>query len=139
VTARNIDWSELETRARAVARHAYQPYSGLSVGAAVLGSDGQIYTGCNVENASFGLTLCAERVAAAAAVAGGGRPLLAIVVVGPGTDPLPPCGACRQFLWELGPEAWIRMVGSRRSAESTLSDLLPGAFSNKDLPRGQTE
>ncbi|MCC7105101.1 MAG: cytidine deaminase [Chloroflexi bacterium] len=132
-----IDWSELEARARRVARHAYQPYSGLSVGAAVLGSNGTIYAGCNVENASYGLTLCAERVAASTAVAGGGRPLLAIVVVGSGADPVPPCGACRQFLWELGPQAPIRMVGSARTVEAALADLLPGAFSRHNLPPGR--
>lgn len=93
----------LKETARRAAANAYAPYSGFSVGAAVLGADGSVFGGCNVENASFGLTQCAERAALTAAIAAGAAPgsLLALVLYTPGERVHPPCGACRQVMHEL--------------------------------------
>src|SRR3954471_23058632 len=96
------DWAGLRATARAMLAHAYAPYSHVRVGAAALVDDGRVVTGCNVENASYGLTLCAEcGVAQALAASGGGR-LVALSVVGDDGTYLPPCGRCRQVLFEFG-------------------------------------
>lgn len=94
---------ELKERARKAAAHSYSPYSRFPVGAAVAGASGEIYAGCNVENASFGLTQCAERTALTAAIAGGAAPgsLPLLVIYTPGEVAHPPCGACRQVMHEL--------------------------------------
>ena len=118
------------------ARHmAYAPYSGFSVGAAVLCEDGRIFTGCNVENASYSATVCAERVAALSAVAAGARRLLAVAVVGGhggAEEPCTPCGVCRQVLSEFaGGDMPILFVGEGGVMEASLSDLLPAGFSLK--------
>ncbi len=119
--------------ARAAARQAYAPYSKFRVGAAVLGGDGAIYKGANVENASLGLGTCAERVALATAIADGERNLVAIAIAcvdAPEDSPLAqrmPCGACRQWIQELAPEAEIFILGENRSFR--IHDLLPMAFS----------
>ena len=97
--------ARLVRAARAARRRAYAPYSKFRVGAAVLASDGTIYAGCNVENASYGLTVCAERVAMQSAVAAGRRRLRAVVVAGP--SGITPCGACRQVMAEFGVETVI--------------------------------
>jgi cytidine deaminase len=116
----------------ATARHAraqaYAPYSGFPVGAAVLAHDGRMFSGCNVENASFGLSLCAERNSVAATVAAGARPLAVAVVGGPLLTP--PCGACRQFLAEFGLDMAVVMAtpDDERQEIVTLADLLPRAF-----------
>ena len=117
----------LLTAARCAAIHSYSPYSGLTVGAAVLAADGTIYSGCNVENASFGLTQCAERNAICQAVAQGARDFLALAVFAPGMTPIHPCGACRQVLAEFSPEALI-LCGNDAGqvVECRLSELLPG-------------
>ncbi len=127
--------SELErTRLFEVAKealaHAYAPYSGIKVGAAVLTEQGQVYSGVNVENASYGLTLCAERVAIAAAVAavGPGMRIKAIAVVGDRPGPLAPCGACRQVIHEFGPEALVIFPGEKGLVEVPITELLPQAF-----------
>ncbi|MCX7887309.1 MAG: cytidine deaminase [Verrucomicrobiae bacterium] len=115
--------------AAAVARRrAYAPYSKFRVGAAVLAANGRIYAGANVENASFGLTICAERVAVGAAVAAGQRRIVAVAVVSPGGAS--PCGACRQVLAEFG-DCTVICVDSRRLDRRRvwkLSGLLPDAF-----------
>jgi cytidine deaminase len=128
-------WQRLADAARAAAAHAYCPYSGFPVGAAVLASDGSIASGCNVENASYGLTLCAERNAIFHAVADGAKSIVALVVYTPTPAPVTPCGACRQVLAEFGSEATIRSIcaGPRRD-EYTLGELLPHIFS---LPLGE--
>lgn len=124
--------------ARSVARQAYAPYSGFRVGAAVLGQSGAIYRGANVENGSLGLCLCAERVALATAIANGERVIVAVAIacVDAAQDsPLEqrmPCGACRQWMQELAPNAEIFILGEQRSFRA--SDLLPMAFS---LGRGR--
>ena len=120
------DWEHLFRRARAVARHAYAPYSGYSVGAAGLVDDGRVVEGCNVENASYGLTLCAEcALVSALHSSGGGRLVAVAVVAGKDVDDLQPgtpCGRCRQLLYEAG-------GGSLRVNEHhTLSEMLPDAF-----------
>jgi cytidine deaminase len=114
--------------ARAVRTHAHCPYSRFAVGAALETEDGQIFTGCNVENASHGLTLCAERAAVAAAVAAGVRRFVRLVVVAETSPPVSPCGACRQVLAEFGTDFLVESigVGSRRSWR--LAELLPDNF-----------
>lgn len=119
--------------ARAVRRRAHAPYSGFQVGAAVLDEAGRIHVGCNVENVSFGLTVCAERNAVAAAVAAGARAVRAVAVVTGASPPATPCGACRQVLAELGrPDTAIYLAGPRGNAAATtdLGALLPEAFTS---------
>ena len=119
----------LAKAAREFRRKAYAPYSGYKVGAAVLGSNGKVYGGCNVENASYGLTVCAERVAIGAAVADGERKPLAIAVATGDRDPATPCGACRQLLVEFNPGMRVILAGSGRQLKQCLArDLLPGFF-----------
>ena len=128
--------SELLSRARAAAEHAYAPYSEFPVGAAALTSDGSIHTGCNVENASYGLTICAERAAVCAAIGAGHRQIVAIAVSAPKVARTSPCGACRQFLNEFRP-ANIDMeivLDDRDSGEPVwLEELLPHAFGPRNL------
>jgi cytidine deaminase len=111
--------------------NAHAPYSGYRVGAAVLSSDSRVFVGCNVENASYGLSVCAERNAIAAAVAAGCRELVGLAVVTSSNPPAPPCGACRQVLVEFGdlPVVLANPDGQRRT--TTARGLLPDAF----LPR----
>ncbi len=113
---------------------AYAPYSNFRVGAAIETEDGRIFTGCNVENASYGLTMCAERVAAGAAVAAGSTRFVRIVVATDVDPPSPPCGACRQVLYEFGTEAAVESVGPNWNRQWRLSELLPSAF-DKDFKR----
>ena len=117
--------------ARRVRRNARAPYSGFQVGAAVRDHRGRIHVGCNVENASYGLTVCAERNAAAAAVAAGATALTAVVVVTGARRPATPCGACRQVLVELGgPALTVILAGAAGPARKVyrLGTLLPDAF-----------
>jgi cytidine deaminase len=128
--------SELLARARAAANRAYVPYSEFPVGAAVLTADGSIHTGCNVENASYGLTICAERVAATAAVSSGHRQIIAVAVSAPKVARTTPCGACRQFLNEFRPDAaeLVIILDDRESGEPVfLEELLPQAFGPRNL------
>lgn len=119
----------LAKAARGFRTKAYAPYSGYKVGAAVLGSNGKIYGGCNVENASYGLTVCAERVAIGAAVADGERAPVAIAVATGDPDPATPCGACRQLLVEFNPGMEVILVGSGKQRKRyQAQDLLPGFF-----------
>lgn len=106
--------------------YAYAPYSNFKVGAALLCEDGSVFTGCNVENISFGLTNCAERVAIGAAIATGNRKLTGVVVVADTTTPVSPCGACRQVMAEFGIK-WIVLANRERSEKFTLEELLPRA------------
>jgi cytidine deaminase len=125
--------SALIAAARAAAETAYAPYSGFTVGAALEFDDGTVVTGANVENASYGLALCAETVAVAKAMADGRRGgLVAVAVVGSGPLPTTPCGRCRQVLNELaalgGTDPVVISVGGDGAVEHRLSDLLPEAF-----------
>lgn len=126
------DRERLISAARTAMDQAYAPYSGFRVGAAVLTSDGRVFAGCNVENASYPVTLCAERAALAAAVCAGLRDFEAVAIV---TESLcPPCGMCRQALAEFGSE-WVVILAdpSGSSVEYRLRDLLPKAFTPEFL------
>jgi len=129
-TPLSVDWAALrETASRAMTR-AYAPYSGFPVGAAALVDDGRVVSGCNVENASYGLGLCAECSLVSDLVGGGGGRLVAVVCVDRSGDVLMPCGRCRQLLWEHGgPELVLLAVDGLR----TMSELLPDAFGAHDL------
>lgn len=126
-------WDELKQAAILARSHAYAPYSGFTVGAAVRTKSGAVFTGCNVENASYGATICAERAALAAAVAAGERELAALVIASGARRPTPPCGICRQCLSELAPSLPIRSYTGDAHAEYDLASLLPDAFSRDQL------
>jgi cytidine deaminase len=121
---------ELLRTARLARAHAYAPYSRFCVGAAVLCGDGRIVPGCNVENSSFGLTVCAERVAIGAAIAQGATDFLAIAIAA--SPPAMPCGACRQTLVEFNPDMIVLIAGpdddSGETREMRAADLLPDSF-----------
>ncbi|WP_074413465.1 cytidine deaminase [Mycolicibacterium fortuitum] len=128
----DLDWKLLRNKAIEVSSHAYAPYSGFPVGAAALADDGRVVTGCNVENVSYGLGLCAECAVVCALHSGGGGRLLALSCVGPDGDVLMPCGRCRQVLLEHGgPELLI----DHRNGPRPLRELLPDAFGPDDLER----
>lgn len=115
-------------------KKAYAPYSKYQVGAALLGKSGHIYSGCNVENASFGATICAERTAAVKAVSEGETSFIALVVATDGNEPGAPCGICRQFLAEFGLDLILILVNlDGKKIETTLDQYLPGAFVPKSL------
>lgn len=129
---------DLIAAARDAARHSYSPYSQFAVGAALRFADGSIVTGTNVENASYGLALCAETVAVAKAMADGLRGgLEAVAVTGPGADTITPCGRCRQVLNELaqlgGTDPVVLCAGPDEVRRARLSDLLPHAFGPASL------
>ncbi len=130
---------EMRVAAEAAMNNAYCRYSDFRVGAAVLTADGQIFAGCNVENASYGLTICAERNAIFQAVAKGAlskdRKLTAVVIVTPAPKLTPPCGACRQVIYEFceDADAEIFIFGKSGSSSFELSKLLPEAFGPKDI------
>jgi cytidine deaminase len=130
-SAAAVDWEPLRSAAAAVVTRAYAPYSGLKVGAAGLVDDGRIVVGCNVENASYGLALCAECGLASALHASGGGRLVAISVVGEDGRHLAPCGRCRQVLWEVGGPS---LLVDDHGGPIPLAELLPGAFGPGDLP-----
>jgi cytidine deaminase len=119
--------------ARAAQLRAYAPYSNFHVGAALESEDGTIYTGCNVENASYGLTICAERAAICAAVAAGARKFRRVVVVSDVDPPAAPCGACRQVLAEFSRDLRIDGIGPASTVSWTIAQLLPAAFGKEQL------
>jgi cytidine deaminase len=125
--------NELFERAKQNRGHAYSKYSGFSVGAVVELQDGVIFDGCNVENGSYGLTMCAERSALFAAVFGGAQPnqVAKIAIAGPDGVPCPPCGACRQVMLELAPHAIVSFIDDKLKPQTmSVSDLLPAAYSS---------
>ena len=125
---------QLRTAARRAARAAYAPYSQFRVGAAVLDGRGRIFAGCNVENASYGLTNCAERTAIFAAVAAGAKDLRCVVVHTPTPHPNTPCGACRQVINEFGPTVRVLCICDGPDViDTTLDALLPAAFGPHNL------
>lgn len=119
--------------AREAQSHAYAPYSSFRVGAALEAADGEVYTGCNVESASYGLTICAERAAVALAVGRGARQFRRVVVVSDSDPPASPCGACRQVLAEFGLDLEVEAVGPSSRRRWRLADLLPDAFTRDRL------
>jgi cytidine deaminase len=123
----------LITAARNAQARAYAPYSNFRVGAALEGSDGTVFLGCNVENASYGLTICAERAAVFAAVTAGVTRFRRAVVASNVDPPAAPCGACRQVLAEFGLDLPIEGVGPKSAVKWRLSDLLPAAFGPEQL------
>ena len=115
--------------ALAVREHAHAPFSKFKVGAALEDSDGRIHTGCNVENATYGLTLCAERVAVFKAISEGARQFRRVAIAADTDDLTPPCGACRQILWEFCGDIEIVLVNPRGKTETyRLKDLFPRPF-----------
>jgi cytidine deaminase len=124
-----IDWDKLITEAKRSRSNAYARFSNFKVGAALLGADGRIITGCNVENSSYGLTMCAERTALFKAVSEGIREYLAIAVYSETSPPTRPCGACRQVLYEFNPLMEIACANADGKIDKfTLSELLPEGF-----------
>lgn len=114
-------------------QRAYVPYSKFPVGAVVVMGDGTTFGGCNVENASYGLAICAERTAVVSAVAAGRRDIKEVYVVGPPDVAITPCGACRQFLSEFNPRMTVHCTAPDGVQSTTLDRLLPGAFGPDDL------
>jgi cytidine deaminase len=129
---------EMREAAQAAMKNAYCRYSKFRVGAAVLTAEGEIFAGCNVENASYGLTMCAERNAIFQAVAQGGRKVTAIVIVTGTKSASPPCGACRQVINEFGPNAEVFLFGKGKAGTKfKMSRLLPDAFGPRNLGGGK--
>lgn len=128
----DIDWDTLRDKANAIAKRAYAPYSRFPVGAAALVDDGRIVVGCNVENASYGLALCAECAVVCALHASGGGRLVALVCVDSAGRLLMPCGRCRQLLMEHG---GVQLLIAAEGGPRTLDQLLPDAFGPDDLAR----
>jgi cytidine deaminase len=126
----DVDWPALRAAAAQMTERAYAPYSRLHVGAAGVTSDGRIVTGCNVENASYGLTLCAECGLVSALHATGGGTLAAVAVVSGGGQPLLPCGRCRQLLMEAGGPG---LLVDTAAGPAELARLLPSPFTGADL------
>jgi cytidine deaminase len=127
-------WKAMVALAKEMASRAYCPYSKFRVGAAIMTEDGKIQGGCNVENASYGLTSCAERNAIFSAVGQGARKILGVVVYTPTARATSPCGACRQVINEFGPSAEVLCVcDSDHQIRQGLDGLLPGAFGPGNL------
>ncbi|MEL7975892.1 cytidine deaminase [Isoptericola sp. F-RaC21] len=127
-----VDWEALRAAARDVVERAYVPYSGFPVGAAALVDDGRVVVGCNVENAAYGVTLCAECSLVSALVTGGGGRLVAFTCVDGAGRTLMPCGRCRQLLWEHGgPDLLVESV----RGVVPMTEVLPDAFGAPDLDR----
>ena len=125
----------LKDVAEAARANAWARYSGFHVGAALEAEDGRVFSGCNVENASYGLTNCAERVAIGAAVAAGASRFRRIVIVSDAEGPASPCGACRQVIAEFGPMDVISWGTNGERVQWTVEQLLPAAFDSDDLNR----
>jgi cytidine deaminase len=128
------EFDRLLEAARGALANSHSPYSGLRVGAALLAQDGSVHAGCNVESASYGLTICAERNAAFRAVADGARGFSAVVITTDRDGALMPCGACRQILHELEPGLEVVVVGADGDrVDSTIAELLPSAIGEAEI------
>ncbi|HOB10530.1 MAG: cytidine deaminase [Acetomicrobium sp.] len=130
-----MDITELYALAKKVRENAYAPYSGFKVGAALFSESGKIYVGCNVENASYGLTICAERAAIYNAISKGERAFKAIVICSDETNPVPPCGACLQVMAEFGDFDVFSFNLEGKFLQMRLSDLLPYTFRLFNRPK----
>ena len=126
--------TQLLQQAKDIASKAYAPYSKFKVGAALLADNGSVFTGCNVENASYGLSLCAERSAMSAMIADGHRKFEAIAIYAESGTDCYPCGACRQWLYEFGKDALVIVEDKDHNPKiHTVQELLPNAFGPEDL------
>ena len=125
----------LRAAAEEAMRNAYAPYSGFRVGAALLGHDGTVFPGCNVENAGYSSTICAERTAVTSAVVRGVREFDLLVLTTEADEPTPPCGVCRQVLVEFAPDLPVISFAGGREARWNLADLLPHPFTPASLGR----
>jgi cytidine deaminase len=126
--------SDLVAAARRAREHAHAAYSTFKVGAALETADGQVFTGCNIENATYGLTICAERVAIFKAISEGHRAFTRIAVVADTTAPTPPCGACRQILWEFAGDIEVILANAmRETGRFKLRELFPHPFDSRLL------
>ena len=134
-----MDGRELVLKAKDAMKKAYAPYSGFQVGAAVVTASGRVYTGCNIENASYGLSVCAERTAIFKAVSEGDPEIKAIAIISSGEDMVTPCGACRQVMAEFNPDLTLYLAdGAGNFREFTLPQLLPEMFIlKKETDEGQ--
>ena len=129
-----MEKKELVEAAIAVRENAYAPFSSFKVGSAIEMEDGEVIDGCNVESASFGLTVCAERVAIWKAISQGKRKIKHIAVVADTEELTPPCGVCRQIIWEFGGDIPVTMANLKGKTETVqMKDLLPRAFDTKFL------
>ena len=137
----DTDASALLDQAVQARDRAYAPYSGFRVGAALRASDGTVFLGCNVENAAYPATICAERTALVSAVAAGHRVFDAIAVIGSGPGPTTPCGVCRQMLYEFAPDLLVHAAGTDGGSASFRlgEDLLPHGFGPTRLQAGTTD
>ena len=126
----NIDYKLLIEKAKEAVKTSYSPFSKFAVGAAVMMSNGQIYTGCNIENSSFGMTICAERCAIFKAVSEGQKEILAVAIYSPNADDCYPCGACRQVMYEFQGKNEIVVITEHENqpVPRMLSDFLPYGF-----------
>ena len=135
--APTIDPAALLAEAHAAREQSYAPYSRFRVGAALLCRDGSVVRGCNVENVSYGLSVCAERTAVGNAIVAGQRDFVAIAVATADPSGTPPCGMCRQVLYEFAPELVVVMETKDGSEQITVAELLPRGFGPEDLAPGQ--
>ena len=127
---KNIDYKLLMDKAKEASRMSYSPFSKFAVGAGVLAESGKIYSGCNIENSSFGMTICAERCAVFKAVSEGEKKILAIAIYSPNEDDCYPCGACRQVMYEFQGEQEIEIITEEKGNLNVrkMSDFLPFGF-----------
>jgi cytidine deaminase len=130
------DYADLVAQAATARARAYCPYSGFAVGAAVLTASGRVFPGCNVENAAYPATICAERAALLGAYATGEREIVALAVIADTAGPVSPCGTCRQVIHELAPTCTVALANTRGDMRlTTPQELLPGGFMPEDLPK----
>ena len=130
----NKDFQKLINKAIEASLNSYAPYSKFSVGSALITKDGTIFTGCNIENASLGLSICAERVAIYKAVSSGYKSFKALAIIGDTDDPCTPCGACRQVMLEFSPDMEVIMTNLHQKIKITKAkELLPDIFQGENL------
>jgi cytidine deaminase len=130
------DYTELVAQAAAARERAYCPYSGFAVGAAALTASGRVFPGCNIENAAYPATICAERAALLGAYAAGEREIVALAVIADTPGPVSPCGTCRQVIHELATGCTVALANTRGDIRlTTPQELLPGGFMPTDLPK----
>ena len=136
MTTNMPDYTQLVVQAAAARERAYCPYSGFAVGAVAIAASGRVFPGCNVENAAYPATICAERAALMGAYAAGEREIVALAVIADTPAPVSPCGTCRQVIHELAPGCTVVLANTSGAVQlTTPQELLPGGFTRQDLPR----